>query len=87
MDDADSEKAAIYVAEAERIEAQVELLALRQSAMQNAGLMPEQQQGSADPRFLQGQQTDPRGTGTGRGPNNISDTAMAAGASDTLRSA
>ncbi len=86
VDDAESEKLAIFIAEAERIEAQVELMAIQQQAMQAAGL-GSQGQPQSQPRFLDGTRTDPRGTGTGAGPDNISDTALAEGASDTLRSA
>ena len=86
VDDAESEKLAIFIAEAERIEAQVDLMAFQREAMQSAGLTPEADPGT-QPRFLEGTRTDPRGTGTGRGPANVSDTALAEGASDTLRSA
>lgn len=82
VDDSESEKLAIFVSEAERIEAQVELMAFKQQALQNSGLMPGPDQQNMQPRFLQGQQVDPRGTGTGRGPGNVSDSALAQGATD-----
>jgi hypothetical protein len=74
VDDSESEKAAIFVAEAERIEAQVELMRLQRVAMQVAGLAEPPP--GAGPRFLEGTRTDPRGTGTGSGPDNVSDTAL-----------
>jgi hypothetical protein len=74
VEDAESEKDAIFVAEAERIEAQVELQALQREAMANAGLLEPPP--GAGPRFLEGTRTDPRGTGTGQGPNNVSNTAL-----------
>jgi hypothetical protein len=74
VEDAESEKDAIFVAEAERIEAQVELQALQREAMANAGLLDPPP--GAGPRFLEGTRTDPRGTGTGQGPDNVSNTAL-----------
>ncbi len=87
VDDAEAEKLAIFVSEGERIVAQTKLIALKQEAMKLAGLTDPAQGDGVQPRMLEGTRTDPRGTGTGRGPDNVSDTAMAAGASDTLRSA
>jgi hypothetical protein len=75
VEDAESEKDAIFVAEAERIEAQVELQALQREAMANAGLLEPPP--GAGPRFLEGTRTDPRGTGTEQGPANVSGTALA----------
>lgn len=75
VDDAEAEMIAIAAFEAERLVAQMQLKALQMRIAQNKGLLPDQQ--GADPRFLEGAQTDPRSLGTGQGPDNISATALA----------
>ena len=86
VDDAAAELDAIYVAQAARIQAETRLRVIQQQAMQaltgTGGEMPD-----PNPNIAGGARSDPRGTGTQRGPLNVSDTALAAGASDIARSA
>ena len=91
VDDGDAEIAAIYLAERERIhmetrlhQAQQEDLAAMNAQVPQERLAPPP---VPNPRVASGARSDPRGTGTGRGPNNISDSGLAAGASDLMRGA
>ena len=84
IDDPELEKLMIALGEAERLVIQAKLQAIQQAMAQNQGSAPDP---STAGRFLEGTRTDPRGTGTERGPNNISDSALAAGATDIARSA
>ena len=87
VDDADEELMALGLSEAERLVMTAKLKQLQSQLMQNSGAAPGEPTVEDGPRFLAGNRTDPRGTGTQRGPNNASDTALSAGASDLARSA
>ena len=86
VEDADAELAAIYVSQSERIRLETRLRAQQIEEAQNLGLMQPAMPDPA-PNIAGGPKEDARGTGTQRGPNNVSDTALAAGATDLLRSA
>ena len=91
VEDGDAEIAAIVLAERERIhmetrlhQAQQEDLAAMNAQVSQDRLAPPP---APLPNVVGGARTDPRGTGTQRGPNNISDSALAAGATDLNRGA
>ncbi|MCA9857106.1 MAG: hypothetical protein KC458_07500 [Dehalococcoidia bacterium] len=69
VDDADVEKLALYISELERVETMKDLRELSQD--------------TTDPRYMTGRMSDPRGTGTGQGPLNVSGSGVSAGGSDT----
>ncbi len=69
VDDADVEKLALYISELERVETMLDLQQLAQ--------------GGTEPRFMTGRMSDPRGTGTGQGPLNVSGSGVSAGGADT----
>lgn len=88
VDDAKAEKASIYIDQLENITLEAEAMAFAQEVQENLqGAPPAPAQPPAPPNITRGARTDPRGTGTERGPGNISDTALAAGATDMNRSA
>ena len=88
VEDADEELAAIYVGQRKRIGAETRLRVFQQETAQNLmGTQMPMELPDPSPNVAGGARTDPRGTGTGRGPSNLSDTALAAGASDIARSA
>ncbi len=81
VDDAETEKLMIGVENAERVVAEAKIRAIAARAQANFQGPPAE----VNPRFLSGNQTDPRGTGTEAGPLNTSDTALATGATDIAR--
>jgi hypothetical protein len=84
VDDADEELMALGLSEAERLVMTSKLKQLQAQLMQNQGSAQPPSVEDA-PRFLAGNRTDPRSMGTQRGPDNVSDTGLAAGASDLAR--
>ena len=87
VDDADSEVADIFLSQVEKITLEQEIMAHAQATSENLGAAPTPMAPTSPPNVTRGARTDPRGTGTERGPNNVSDSALATGASDTVRSA
>jgi hypothetical protein len=85
VDDADAEVADIFLSQVEKITLEQEAMSHAQAVAENLGAAPTPMAPTAPPNITRGARTDPRGTGTERGPNNVSDTALASGASDTVR--
>ena len=81
VDDAEAEIQAIFVSEADRLEALVDLQVVQQNAIADTGLITAAEQET--PGFLGTAPTDRRGTGTDQGPDNVSNTGVDAGGSDT----
>jgi hypothetical protein len=88
VDDAQEEKADIFVDQVENITLETQIIGHQQAVAQNLGIGQQPtSEPPPGPNITRGARTDPRGTGTGQGPDNISNTALATGASDTARSA
>jgi hypothetical protein len=88
VEDADDELLSIYIGHLKRVGLESKVALFQRDLIQNA--TPDQP--SAPPQapptnvnIAGGARSDPRGTGTGRGPDNISDSALAAGATDMAR--
>ncbi len=79
VDDAESEVFTIALEQAQRIQIEARLKQLAQQAQ--AGTEPS----DPDARVLRSVPTDARGSNNGKGPNNLTDTALAPGATDVAR--
>lgn len=86
VDDAVAEKQDIFVDQIENILYETQIINFQREAAQNMGLT-DPAAAPAPPNITRGARTDPRGTGTGQGPDNVSNTALSPGGSDVLRSA
>lgn len=87
VDDADAELDAIYVSQMYRAIMEARIHVTQQQELQALAPPNPDAVPPARPNVAGGSAVDPRGTGTRRGPGNISDSALAAGATDTARSA
>lgn len=87
VEDAEAELEAIYVSQQRRALVEARIHVAQQQEI--AALSPPAPVDipAARPNVAGGQRMDPRGTGTGRGPENVSDSALATGATDLARSA
>jgi hypothetical protein len=88
VDDASETKAAIFIDQMENISLEQQIISHAKQVREGLeGTPPPEEFQLPLPNITRGSRPDPRSSGTGRGPNNASDTALAAGATDTVRSA
>jgi hypothetical protein len=83
VEDAKEEVARITVSQGEKMNIELQLMALQKQTAENLGLVEQPE--VAPPNVTRGARTDPRGSGVGKGPDNISDTAMRDGGMDAGR--
>ena len=85
VEDADAEILAIFISQLEKIEAETELKAAAIQIQQEILGTDAAPFSEAQPAFLGREPNDRRGTGTQAGPDNLSGTALDAGAADAAR--